>query len=100
MQPVFLLAGLCLLLLGVSAWFCLRFLSLRRQTSALSLHRSTDHGLAQSSLRLRETHLRLVVQQMGAIFWTVDTEMRFIFCHGPGLAKLGLDADEVVGMSL
>jgi hypothetical protein len=69
-------------------------------TSGVSLDRSTDHGLAQSSLRLSETHLRLVVEQMGAILGAVATEMWFSFSHGAGLAKSGLNADVVVGISL
>jgi PAS domain S-box-containing protein len=44
--------------------------------------------------------LRLLADQMPAIVWTTDLDLRFQSSFGGGLAALGLRADEVAGVSL
>jgi PAS domain S-box-containing protein len=44
--------------------------------------------------------LRLLADQMPAIVWTTDLDLRFQASFGGGLAALGLKTDEVVGMDL
>jgi PAS domain S-box-containing protein len=48
------------------------------------------------------THIdfRLLLEQLPAIVWATDRELRFVYARGAGLVALGLGADEVVGRSL
>ena len=55
---------------------------------------------SQEAFRKSEATLRLMVEQIPAIVWTTDTELRFTSCTGAGLARLNLQPDQVVGMSL
>jgi PAS domain S-box-containing protein len=43
---------------------------------------------------------RLLLEQLPAIVWATDRELRFVYARGAGLIALGLHADEVVGLSL
>ncbi len=54
---------------------------------------------AQSSASDRE-RLRLILDQVPGILWTVDRELRFTSSVGAALPALGLKPDQVVGMSL
>ena len=54
----------------------------------------------QKALRESEHRLRLATQQIPAVLWTVDTELRFTSSTGSGLSQLGLEQNEVLGMSL
>jgi PAS domain S-box-containing protein len=56
--------------------------------------------LAEEALRLNEEHTRLLVEQVDAILWTVDKNLRFTSSRGANLAKIGLQPDQVVGKSL
>jgi PAS domain S-box-containing protein len=51
-------------------------------------------------LHAREAHLRLVVEQMPAILWTTDTDLRITSTLGAGLAAVNLRPEEVIGMSM
>lgn len=44
--------------------------------------------------------LRLVMEQMPAVLWTTDTQLRFTSSTGTGLTALNLRADQVVGTTL
>lgn len=50
--------------------------------------------------RETETSLRLLVEQMPAILWSTDADLRFTSSMGGGLAVLNLRSNQVVGMSL
>jgi PAS domain S-box-containing protein len=58
--------------------------------------------LRRSERRLRESEsrLRLLVEQMPAVMWSTDRELRFTSSVGSALKDLGLRANEVVGQSL
>lgn len=56
---------------------------------------SSRLDLAQS-----ETRLRLLTNQMPAVLWTTDTELRFTSAVGMGLSSLELQPNQVVGMTL
>jgi len=43
---------------------------------------------------------RLLLEQLPAIVWATDRELRFVYARGAGLIALGLGADEVVGLCL
>jgi PAS domain S-box-containing protein len=55
---------------------------------------------AADALRESETRLRLAIQQVPAILWTTDEELRFTSSLGAGLTALGLAPNQVVGLSL
>jgi PAS domain S-box-containing protein len=47
-----------------------------------------------------ETKLQLLINQVPALLWTVDTDLRFTSSGGAALAGLGLRPGQVVGMTL
>lgn len=54
----------------------------------------------EETLRDREVRLRLMLRQLPVILATLDQEARFTSAMGAGLKALGLDENEVVGLSL
>ncbi|MDO8612508.1 MAG: PAS domain S-box protein [Dehalococcoidia bacterium] len=61
---------------------------------------SLENLRQREELRKSEAHLRLMVEQMPAVLWTTDTELRFTSSSGGGLADLGLRPNQVLGMTL
>ncbi len=57
----------------------------------------TERKEAEIALRESSDRLRLMVEQMPAVLWTTDRELRFTSSVGAGLADLGLAPNEVVG---
>jgi PAS domain S-box-containing protein len=55
---------------------------------------------AEDTLRQRESTLRMLIEQMPAVLWATDTDLRFTLSLGAGLAALGLRPNQVVGMTL
>lgn len=55
---------------------------------------------AEEALRESEARLRLMVEQIPAILWTTDCDLRFTSCTGAGLSRLNLQPSQLVGMSL
>lgn len=55
---------------------------------------------AEARLRESEARLRVLIEQLPAVVWTVDVDLRFSSALGAGLARLGLKPDQVVGMLL
>jgi PAS domain S-box-containing protein len=47
-----------------------------------------------------EARLRLLLEQLPAIIWTTDSELRYTSASGAGLAAINLQPDQLVGMSL
>ena len=62
--------------------------------SAIEARRTAD------ALRQEEARLRLTVQQIPAVLWTTDEQLRFTTSVGSGLAALGLAPNQTVGMAL
>ncbi len=54
----------------------------------------------EDALQEREVRLRVTMEQMPAVLWTTDTELRFTSSVGAGLAALNLRPNQVVGMTL
>jgi len=51
----------------------------------------------ESERELARTRLRLLVEQIPALLWTTDADLRFTSSQGAGLAALGLKVGEVDG---
>jgi PAS domain S-box-containing protein len=47
-----------------------------------------------------EARLRLLLEQLPAIVWTTDSELRYTSASGAGLAAIGRQPDQLVGTSL
>lgn len=74
----------------------LEFLSSVGGQIALAIERKR----AETKLRESETRLRVLVEQLPAVLWTVDKDLRFTSCVGAGLARLGLKPNEITGKLL
>ncbi len=57
----------------------------------------TENVNALEMLRENESHLRRLLEQLPAIVYTTDRELRFTFGVGQGLAELGLQSQTVLG---
>jgi len=55
---------------------------------------------AEEKVRGSEARLRVLVEQLPAVLWTVDKELRFTSALGAGLTRLGLKPNQIVGMPL
>ncbi|MBA2364108.1 MAG: PAS domain S-box protein [Chloroflexia bacterium] len=54
----------------------------------------------RGALLASEAQIQLIVRRMPAILWTVNTQLQFTSSLDAGLALLGLEPDQVVGMAL
>jgi PAS domain S-box-containing protein len=57
----------------------------------------TDARIAPPPRDAERTHWRMLVEQLPAVIWTTDRDLRFTSSNGAGLAALGLAPDQVVG---
>jgi PAS domain S-box-containing protein len=57
----------------------------------------TENVSAVETLRDSESHLRRLLEQLPAVVFTTDRELRFTFGVGQGLAELGLQSQTVLG---
>jgi two-component system, cell cycle sensor histidine kinase and response regulator CckA len=55
---------------------------------------------AEEAKRENEARLRVLIDQLPAVLWTVDKNLRFTSILGAGLARLGLRQNQLVGTSL
>ncbi|MEJ2084967.1 MAG: PAS domain S-box protein, partial [Acidobacteriota bacterium] len=55
---------------------------------------------AQESLRSNKARLRVMLEQIPAVVWTTDGDLRFTSSVGAGLADLNLQPSQVVGKTL
>ncbi len=55
---------------------------------------------ADAKVRDSEARLRVLVEQLPAVLWTVDKNLRFTSSLGAGLSRLGLKPNQLVGNSL
>jgi len=63
-------------------------------------HDVTESKRQEDAIRERETRLHLILQQLPAVLWTTDPELRFLSCVGTGLSRIGLVSDDLVGARL
>jgi PAS domain S-box-containing protein len=74
----------------------LDFLSSIGGQIAFAIERKRSEERARES----EARLRVLIEQLPAVLWTVDRDLRFTSALGKGLARLGLKPDEIVGVPL
>jgi PAS domain S-box-containing protein len=55
---------------------------------------------AEEKVRQSEARLRVLIEQLPAVLWTVDKDLRFTSMLGAGLTRLGLKPNQLVGQSL
>ncbi|MGH7595048.1 MAG: PAS domain S-box protein [bacterium] len=60
----------------------------------------TARKRAEEATREHETWLRLVIEQLPAILWTTDAELRITSSVGAGLAALNLKPNQINGMTI
>lgn len=60
----------------------------------------TEQVALEDQLKERETRLEVLSESFPIVMWSCDTELRFTWSWGSGLKDLGLEENEVVGMSL
>ncbi len=60
----------------------------------------TDYSRAAQASRESDVFLGLLLEQMPAILWSVDSELRFTSSLGAALSALGLKPNQVLSMSL
>ena len=60
----------------------------------------TERKKTEKVLRENEARLRLMIQHVGAVLWTTDTELKLTFSQGALLAGLDLQPEELVGKNL
>jgi PAS domain S-box-containing protein len=71
----------------------------RERQPALGSGDAAREGVADA-LGASQAHLRLLVEQMPAVLWATDADLRITTSLGGGLAGLGLRPSELVGRSL
>ena len=59
-----------------------------------------DRKRAEEKIRESEARLRVLVEQLPAVLWTVSKELCFTSALGAGLTRLGLRPNQIVGVSL
>jgi PAS domain S-box-containing protein len=74
----------------------LEFLSSVGDQIAFAIERKRAEGRTRES----EARLRVLIEQLPAVLWTVDKDLRFTSALGAGLARLGLRPNQIVGLSL
>ena len=59
-----------------------------------------DRKRAEEKIRESEARLRVLVEQLPAVLWTVGKDLCFTSALGAGLTRLGLKPNQIVGVSL
>jgi len=66
----------------------------------MALQDITERKFMEELLRDSENKSRILLEQIPAILWTIDKDLRITSLTGSGLAPLNLAPDQVAGMSL
>lgn len=74
-------------------------LELRRSLAELR-RASEERELAEGAIRERDEAIHMLVDQMPALLWAVDRDLRFMSSAGAGLTALGLRPDALARMTL
>jgi two-component system, cell cycle sensor histidine kinase and response regulator CckA len=81
---------------GVYTQRDLEFLSTIADQIAFAIERKRAEGRIRES----EARLRVLIEQLPAVLWTVDKDLRFTSVLGAGLARLGLRPNQIAGLTL
>ena len=65
-----------------------------------SIRYALDRSRAMNQCEQDEAQLQILTQQIPAILWTTDDQLRFTSCWGAGLLGLNLRPNELVGQTL
>jgi PAS domain S-box-containing protein len=68
--------------------------------ATLVLRDVTGARRTKELLRARDTHLRMVVEQMPAILWITDRDLRITSTLGAGLSALNVRPEELIGVTM
>ncbi|MCB9419491.1 MAG: PAS domain S-box protein [Ardenticatenaceae bacterium] len=60
----------------------------------------TDRKQAEDAVRESKERLSMIVNQIGAVLWTTDKELRCTSAQGAGLASLNLKPEQIIGATL
>lgn len=60
----------------------------------------TERKQVEESLRARAAELHLITEQIPAVLWTTDLELRITSVHGATLKQFGAEPSEVLGQTL
>ncbi|MBX7186707.1 MAG: transporter substrate-binding domain-containing protein, partial [Vicinamibacteria bacterium] len=74
------------------------------RTQVLTRTRQIEEAAAEKerlarSLAEREQRMRVVVEQMPAILWSTDRDLRLTSAAGLGLKTFGIDAEKIIGLT-
>lgn len=72
--------------------------AIERELQEAEVRRERREGLA--ALRASEARIRFVINQMPAILWTMDPDLRVTSSMGAGLAAIGRSSDDIVGRTM
>jgi PAS domain S-box-containing protein len=61
---------------------------------------SLERARTAASLQASEQRLSLLLEEIPAILWTIDGDLRFTSSQGAGLRELGLRSQQVIGLHL
>ncbi len=93
MTPSFALVALSLVLAAAAVvWAMVQSRRQRRETKRLLR--------VEQALRHDAARLRVMLEQLPAVLWTTDTQLKFTSSQGAALAGLGLQPNQAVGQSI
>ncbi|GAC1544440.1 MAG: hypothetical protein NVS2B17_25490 [Candidatus Velthaea sp.] len=82
---------------GATGWWIEIRISPAANETVVCLRDVTVRKRAETRLLESESRLRLLMEQVPAVLWTVDRSGRFVSLSGAGLAALGLREKDLVG---
>jgi PAS domain S-box-containing protein len=73
---------------------------LGRRSFTVIIRDVTQRQAAETALRASESRLRVLVEQLPAVLWITDTDLRFTFAAGAGLTALKIQPEQAVGQRI